>query len=44
MLSTNDIIEFWNQLYLKSNWVSQCDFLCADIDWRKVKGDKNIFN
>ena len=42
MLSSNQISGFVNQLYLKSNWVSQHNFLHADIDWRKVKADLKI--
>ena len=29
---------------LKNNWVTQRIFLYADIKWRKVKGDLEIFS
>ena len=40
----NQIAGLPNQTYLKSNWVNQCDFLPADIDWRKVYDDLKIFS
>ena len=43
MLLANKIFRFLNQLYLKSNMVSLLEFLYAEIDWRKIKGDLKIF-
>lgn len=40
----NQILGSFNQLYLKSNKLNQRDFLYADIECRKVKGDLNIFS
>lgn len=43
-LSAVQISGFLNQLYLKSNWVNQCDVLYAWIDLRKIKADMNVFS
>ena len=40
----NPILGFLNQLYLKSNWVNQSDFLHVVIHLRKIKGDLKIFS
>ena len=44
MLSANEILRFFNQLYLKSNRFSQWDFLHAEIDCRNIKGDLKLFS
>ena len=43
-LPANQISEFLNKLYFKTNWVNQCYFFHIAIDWRKIKSGLKIFN
>ena len=43
-LSANQFSGFLNQLYLKSNWVSQHEFLYAEIDSKNIRGGLKIFS